>query len=880
MKIDTLVKYFFYLVLTITIIIGFVSYIENIIFENIVYKRVDYIESKVWLDLFIILSLLLYFSIKVKECETSQANKSVIFFLVIWTSYYTYERFFNNFFIFLPFSISDSTNSNLKFRYLDTIYVILIIELFPLIKDLFPIRVNSFNNTLLDDAPIKDKSEDLLEGLLNVPADKIIKAIKDNQFDSSFTIGLNAEWGDGKSSIFNLVKNEIKEQCIIVDFNPWIGYDKKVLVRDFFNSISESLGLSLSQNFSNYSDEILNNGDSTIFKAIKSIVYGEKSIESIFESLNEKIGKLNKKIVVFIDDVDRLDNEEIFELFKLIRKTANFQNFFFIVAYDRNYVSKVLDKYSGESAIKYLDKIINTELNLPYYDKNILKKYFIESLKKLISIEFHNKIDYFTKSYEKDSFNLDLGFSENDLFIYWLNNFREIKKIINSIVINYGDILKQINLVDVIYLEILKLKHPKLYSVLITKQTEIFSINQNSYTYVLAPLDSVKASNARVAEFIENRKQAVSNTTLNQEKEKLPTVFEYYLDEYAVQYSVNKIEKERIKDLISRIFLRFDDNSFNLMSTDDDYSLSVRFVNKFERYFSHVVFKNNITEDEFEYFLNLDKSEIPLALQSFILNGKLNDLTYRLNQKFNFKNRKEYENTIIASFWLLELPNNTIKNYQLISKMFGRKMFPNIFSDHYEAKEFFNEVFTKANSSLNEYARILIELRKRNRRRNDGDDERFPLSDIEIESILESYIIKQIDSGELFNISFWNLYFICQKMDEYGTLKPFEKVNKLILEKIKNKDTELKLLKSMIIYSGYDNFSTLRKGAIENLFEGFENFESEFLNKLEETDYIREFKDYFSKSKEANWEEIEYNYEFLKESIPNDSPYFHIVNQD
>ena len=117
-------------------------------------------------------------------------------------------------------------------------------------------------------------------------------------------------------------------------------------------------------------------------------------------------------------------------------------------------------------------------------------------------------------------------------------------------------------------------------------------------------------------------------------------------------------------------------------------------------------------------------------------------------------------------------------------------------------------------------------------------------------------------------------------MDEYGTLKPFEKVNKLILEKIKNKDTELKLLKSMIIYSGYDNFSTLRKGAIENLFEGFENFESEFLNKLEETDYIREFKDYFSKSKEANWEEIEYNYEFLKESIPNDSPYFHIVNQD
>jgi hypothetical protein len=390
----------------------------------------------------------------------------------------------------------------------------------------------------------------------------------------------------------------------------------------------------------------------------------------------------------------------------------------------------------------------------------------------------------------------------------------------------------------------------------------------------------VKASNVRFAEFLENRKQAISNTTLNQEKEKLPTVFDYYLDEYAIQYSVNKIEIERIKDLISRIFLRFDDNSFNLMSTDDDYSLSVRFVNKFERYFSHVVFKNNITEDEFEYFLNLDKSEIPLALQSLILNGKLNDLTYRLNQNFNFKNQKEYENTIISSFWLLELPNNIINTYQLVSKMFGRKMFPNIFSDHYEAKEFFNEVFTKANSSFNEYARILIELRKRNRRRNDDDDERFPLSDIEIESILESYIIKQIDSGELFNISFWNLYFTCQRMDGNGKKTPFEKVNKLIFEKINDEVIKLIFLKSMIVYNGYGDFSVLRKGAIENLFGNFENFESEFLNKLEETDYIREFKDYFSKSKEANWEEIEYNYEFLKESIPNDSPYFHTINQD
>src|SRR5690606_17179934 len=146
-------------------------------------------------------------------------------------------------------------------------------------------------------------------------------------------------------------------------------------------------------------------------------------------------------------------------------------------AYDRSYVNNSIKDQSGSSPIKYLDKIINAEISLPYFDKYILKEYFIKSLKKVIPSQFHSKIDSFIKSYEKDPLSLDLGFDENDLFLYWINNFREIKKVVNAIVINYSGIYQDVNLVDVVKLEILKLKHPQIYAYLYVKHKELFVVN-------------------------------------------------------------------------------------------------------------------------------------------------------------------------------------------------------------------------------------------------------------------------------------------------------------------------------------------------------------------------------------------------------------------
>lgn len=853
-----------FLSLGFIVLFAFSNFLEVALFDLFVNGKLEYANSSFLLDFVVIAALLFYISISVNNCLFTIPKRAITFFLLLVISFYIYERSFNDFFEFTKFRISGSL------AYFDVAFVVVLMHFGHYLKFFVSSdAIEAQKNSIIDDSPISTDKDDQLEGLLKISADKIKKVILENKFSASFTIGLNGEWGDGKSSVFNLLKNQLKnEDLIFFDFNPWMGYDKKVLVKDFFNSFSEAIGQDFSDEISNYSEDLLDNGDGfTFFRLVRNIFFRKQSLNSIFNSINEKIGIINKKIVVFIDDVDRLDKEEIFELLKLIRKTANFQNTFFLMAYDRNYVNDSIKNDSGETAIRYLDKIINVELSMPYFDKYILKNYFIRLLKNEVPEKLHHKIEFFTEKYQKDPLAVDLGFSENDLFVYWLKNFREIKKIINSIVINFQDLFGEVNFYDLVHLEILKLKHPFLYNLLYTRQQEIFSVNHSHFCYYLAPLDKIKAAELRFQKFLEERRNNFGQQKVD--KKDVITVFEAYLEEYVTKNNINLIEKNKILELVHRIIPKENEDGQLFIDfsskVHDENKLEVKFVNKFERYFANIIFEKNVSEEEIENLLSSDPEKLKRQIILWDHEGKLFDLGQTLNKKLHFRNQLEYENTLQASFLCLRYQNSTIHFQQLISKMFGTKLFPGIFENKDSARQFFQKLFSSVDSPFNIYANLLQELRKRNMRRDIDDPERFPLSIEEINEQLENYLLQEIRNECVFSNEFWTLYFYCQKMEVDGTKKPSQEVNDLVKSYLKKAENIHAFLKSLIIYNDYGYESHFRKDAIEDLFGNFESFEEEFLDKLDEDIvFIKEFKDYYNESKKANWGSIEYDYEFLK----------------
>ena len=230
-------------------------------------------------------------------------------------------------------------------------------------------------NGYLIDQPITAKDEDLLgrRDKANALADRIFHT---NTSETAFTLGLTAPWGAGKTSFMLAMEEHLKEQhgttIILWKFNPWLHRKAPNLTQVFFEELSNTLNpynSDLACNFTHYVNSILAKEDNMWVQLSTLLLpqsFKAKSVGEQYESLKQEIRQLRRKIFVFIDDVDRLDSEELTELFCLVRNISSFPNMSYILAYDKKYMLLQLEKKGLNEglAVSYMEKIIQVEFPL------------------------------------------------------------------------------------------------------------------------------------------------------------------------------------------------------------------------------------------------------------------------------------------------------------------------------------------------------------------------------------------------------------------------------------------------------------------------------------------------------------------------------------
>ncbi|MDD4515968.1 P-loop NTPase fold protein [Massilibacteroides sp.] len=332
---------------------------------------------------------------------------------------------------------------------------------------------------MIEDNPIKTISEDLFgRGRI---VDSIVEMIKlrSKGKTNCYTIGLYGKWGEGKTSLLNIVYEKISEDEVIkiVRFNPWLFKDQESLLLDFFKALQNgniskdyvekikqygplvSLGISGLLNLAMPGlGSVLQNSFNDIIKAVSKI---DIDIRALKEEVNECIKTSKKHLLILIDDVDRLDKEEVHALFKLIRQNADFVNTTYIIAMDADMVAKSIGQRFGcgdeESGKHFLEKIIQVPIYLPAIQQVHLNKKLETCVFPLIELSESLENGDCTPSLE------ELKASLKQYVFPLFSTVREIILYTNSLAFILPFIRREVNLSDLCLLEALKLFHPEAY---------------------------------------------------------------------------------------------------------------------------------------------------------------------------------------------------------------------------------------------------------------------------------------------------------------------------------------------------------------------------------------------------------------------------------
>lgn len=243
----------------------------------------------------------------------------------------------------------------------------------------------------------------------------------------------------------------IKNQIVEIRFTPWNCSSKEQMLSEYLKLLSNELHFvvpNIANKLIKYS-KIISGIDLSKFE---SLLDSNENLSTLKQEIIKTLELTkDKKIIVIIDDLDRIQGDEIFNMLKLIGSIANFPNIINIVAYDKEYVCKNLNKYffnsSDEinSAKKYMQKIIPFEFPLPKISYNTLYTIFFKELDKIVGKEDYNKEG------------LELNYI--DTLGGYIYNIRDLKELLTSFKFHY-DIFKEndlnINVNDLLLITAIK----------------------------------------------------------------------------------------------------------------------------------------------------------------------------------------------------------------------------------------------------------------------------------------------------------------------------------------------------------------------------------------------------------------------------------------
>lgn len=283
---------------------------------------------------------------------------------------------------------------------------------------------------------------------------KLVNHLMNIREKNAFNVALLGEWGSGKTYLMEFIKEELSRRLdtIVVEFTPWSIENMDSIELELLKAVRNSSEGDLENDISDLINLLNTDNENSVFKTITFgfLKYFKKTEKEIIQSIKRELN--NKKLFVFLDDLDRLEPVEMDSVMRALRNTLNYPNVHFIVGFDEEHVLSILN-IEKKSRSKYLDKFFQIRIQVPVVKD--VQEYFKE--------KFREKFKGVMFDINTDEYNVKFWSLVGSEFLSEIDNLRTMDSVLNNFNLVYEILQNDTDSFTLLQLEILRNKYADLY---------------------------------------------------------------------------------------------------------------------------------------------------------------------------------------------------------------------------------------------------------------------------------------------------------------------------------------------------------------------------------------------------------------------------------
>ncbi|WP_085656250.1 P-loop NTPase fold protein [Pseudomonas sp. B11(2017)] len=307
---------------------------------------------------------------------------------------------------------------------------------------LYSLRKADVRPYFMSDRELEETKDDLLE--VKERADIFAERVLNGGSSESLVFGIDAPWGAGKSTFVNFCCTYWKDKSgvkpIIHRFEP-LRYEEGVdltekFIDDLINTIqSHVFAPSLRPLFKRYESLVKDRKHASLLDIKRTLSLNKDTIESTLEEIDYVLKNLNTRIIVIVDDLDRLHWSSIKSILFSIKRSFRLSNLSYILCYDTTNINPTPESPDSEKTLEFLEKFVNIKTSLFLSSQDLARyvsQYFEQALEKA-----HNLSNEATEQLKGVTQELIFLFEGNRFHHYtpFIGDIRKIKRVINTLIL-------------------------------------------------------------------------------------------------------------------------------------------------------------------------------------------------------------------------------------------------------------------------------------------------------------------------------------------------------------------------------------------------------------------------------------------------------------